>query len=776
MKGHQYLAITQQTASWLLTNTVPLRAVTHAIADLATKTSLSRSILAIGSLRASGTSDGRLVAIWNIDYLSNRGEESWAVIRLGEPYGFLNHPEIADEVFERMVFVANQRLQGLIVDPAFIPRHFENNVHTCIAGRGGDARQYRVGWSEQAVQTGSSETKAIAIVGPTRESDEFHRSIRDGIGALASLVRSTNELVAETGSRPLMESTLLADLVDWCRPSTQDSSELGPFALPDLDSTVDMDEAFATHDWTYENWIDSTSPLTSTQRAILNSDRLNKQPLRIVGAAGSGKTLLMMLLAMRRLLDAEENSVPVRLLYIVHNAAMLNTAKQRFITLGAERFLTDDSRRLEIASLLEYSRGILGESDSPVIHSDAFETKKYQREFVSEALDEVFEVRADLVAKGPILQYASQNDDVRLVLVGLVADEISVAIKGHGLARDKKRYTESDRRLSRLHGALSVSERLVVFEIFEKYHAKVFEALEMLDCDDVAVSLLARLYTPVWEMKRRKQGVDHIFVDEAHLFNENERRLFPMMTRGVSGHVPAVLAMDEAQQSRATSMPGLGLLGFDTVASETLHAIHRSARSIVLLAFHVIQRTSDLFGPDFPNFTTTSKSEVSDEHPLVAPPKLFVAGTHGLGNSVLRQVQKLRKNNIRQIAVICHAERYWAELTSRLSAAQLPFVVLEQRGEHLNQSRPIVVLSRPETAGGQEFDAVICVGLEQGVVPPRIDGNTALAAALEQQALREMYLAFTRARYQLHIVVSESSEPSQVLQYALNDGLLIRDA
>jgi len=41
---------------------------------------------------------------------------------------------------------------------------------------------------------------------------------------------------------------------------------------------------------------------------------------------------------------------------------------------------------------------------------------------------------------------------------------------------------------------------------------------------------------------------------------------------------------------------------------------------------------------------------------------------------------------------------------------------------------------------------VLSVGLEQGVVPPRVLNNESLSASLEQQALREIYLAFSRAR------------------------------
>ena len=60
----------------------------------------------------------------------------------------------------------------------------------------------------------------------------------------------------------------------------------------------------------------------------------------------------------------------------------------------------------------------------------------------------------------------------------------------------------------------------------------------------------------------------------------------------------------------------------------------------------------------------------------------------------------------------------------------MPFRILTVRGESSVSDEPIVVLTRPEFVGGQEFDAVVAVGVEQGLVPPRIIGHPAMAAAV----------------------------------------------
>jgi superfamily I DNA/RNA helicase len=139
------------------------------------------------------------------------------------------------------------------------------------------------------------------------------------------------------------------------------------------------------------------------------------------------------------------------------------------------------------------------------------------------------------------------------------------------------------------------------------------------------------------------------------------------------------------------------------------------------------------------------------------------AGQEGVGAESLRQIRALRRDNLRQIGIVCHAERYWEEINSALSNGQVAFIRLNQRGERLDTSSPLVAVARPETIGGQEFDAVLAVGLEQGVVPPRVSSNQALSVALEQQALREMYVSFTRARYRLVLVNSNRSAPTAII-------------
>lgn len=70
---------------------------------------------------------------------------------------------------------------------------------------------------------------------------------------------------------------------------------------------------------------------------------------------------------------------------------------------------------------------------------------------------------------------------------------------------------------------------------------------------------------------------------------------------------------------------------------------------------------------------------------------------------------------------------------------------------------------------------MIVVGLESGTVPPRTQGSVALRATLDEWALREMYLSFTRAREAVVVINGPGSQPSPLLKEVLDRKLLTRD-
>ncbi|HEY4219149.1 MAG TPA: UvrD-helicase domain-containing protein [Gemmatimonadaceae bacterium] len=766
--------ITQPTADWLLGKTGVLDALHAVLLDAQTRSHLSAVEMVEGPIRFS--SAGNVLVFWHADYLSGTGDEDWGFIELDGGFGLAGVPEISREVLEREIYVVNQRLQGYLIDGAFIHRAHPNGVHTCLAGRGTEARHYSVGYIERDVAAGASTVHAAVCSGPSRELSELTAATIKTGADLGDLVSKASLLIEPTRKRQAAPSDFLPELRRALAPYFQAAAydEYGAVNVDTGTHAITDRDYFRTVGWTYRDWLNSNSCLSSAQRKILESNAVEKHPIRIVGPGGSGKTLLMQLLAISRLKLATEQGKPIRILYLAHNSKMAETIRHRFSVLQGTDDFSGGERELDVRTLAEYGRIELDLDENQVIDPDAHEAKEFQLDVIDGALEEAFAAHQSIVEQSPLFREVASNEALRPIMIRLIMSEISTAIKGHGLTNDPKRYIESERRLSRLHGVLTPDERRVIFDTFRRYHRFVFEECRVLDSDDIALSLLGKLRSPIWELKRRELGYDFLFVDETQLFNENERRLFSFITKSTLPHVPIVLALDEAQDLYGQTSAGFAALGIANVASENLSSIHRSTRAIVKLAFFVIQRSTDLFGPDFPDFTGIAEQMEDDTQPPASPPVVtFVPEDQDrLGRFVVKRIRSMRKQNLRRIAVICYAEQHWSHLLDELRKTDLPLRVLENRGERLPAGEPVVALSRPPDIGGQEFDAVILTGLEAGVVPPRVLDNDALAVAVEQQLLRELYLGITRARFQLEVVVSRGAAVTPVLASAQTAGAL----
>lgn len=770
-----YLAITQQTCSWLLSHPAVITSF-HQILISEEISALHKSEFAAGPFRMAGTTDGRLLAAWNREYLSGTGHESWGILRLTGGNGLLSAEEISQQVLERVVYVFNQRLQSLIIDSDLIHRTWPNGSQTCLAGRGSEARQSSICYFEGNPGYAGLHSRAIISIGPADDFAELQKNIEREMPFLAPLVALADDVI-DIKRRPLLESPSFTDLRLALASPQQAKLEFDKVnSTADHRPSRDNNSTFTTAHWSYDNWINSGA-LNNSQRRVLESNALLGHPVRVIGPAGSGKTLMMQLMAMRQLRSAQEKGLKIKILYIVHNAPMATMVSDRFRVLGGEEYLTNPDQNLRITSLSDYGRQVTGLSDSMVIDKDASKTKNFQINQVRESLRNVLNKNPEKLKNSKLLNQVINNEELFLVFAALVAVEISNVIKGRGLFDDEKRYVSSEISFSRLHSVLSISERSVVYDCFKDYHKTIFEEYEMLDSDDVAISLLGRIRTPLWELKRKRDGFDFIFVDEAQLFNENERRLFPYLSNGKTLHVPLALALDEAQDIFAFSSAGLATLGIGDVENENLPSNHRSTREIVDLAFHIIQQTTDLFSADFPDFQKIEERMVPSNHPLASPPSIIRCNDEqpSFGRFVVKQVQKMRASNVRQIAVVCHAEMYWHDLLDQFKNSQLPLHIIEQRGEKITPDQPLVVLSRPLFIGGQEFDAVLSVGLEQGVMPPRVVDNVTLAAAVEQQILREMYLIITRARYRYAALLNKTALPNTIIEDACQKGLMSRE-
>ena len=410
----KYLAITQKTADWLIRTPNALKSILTELDSITQTQSLKEGVLAVGSLRACADKSN-VLCLWNTDYTTASGSEEWGFILLVPENGLFSNRSIIAEVFERSLFVINQRLQALLLpDDRYIHRNLGDNIHCCLAGRGVHARQYSIGYIEGVYSVDDSEIRSILTVGPWGGGiEQIKRLVQKEGQHIEDLIQSAVNILNDAAKRPAIDSTAFMGLRQYFLPQSLTRGlvpdKLPIVEVPELEEVnISQNRAYETLSWDYEKWIDEENGLSDTQRAILVGDVLLKQPLRLIGAAGSGKTLLMHLLCIRRLEDARKNNQPIRILYVVHNNDMADTMINRFVTLGAEKYLEEKSeQRLIISTLFGYSKERLGLPETAIIDKDAYQTKIFQRDVVKKCIKDVISNSTNKIEKSYFLKELS---------------------------------------------------------------------------------------------------------------------------------------------------------------------------------------------------------------------------------------------------------------------------------------------------------------------------------------------------------------------------------
>ena len=758
-----YFGTTQQTAGWLMDHEPIRRALLDQLCDASAVDVLCRGLFRHGPVRIAFDAKADLLSFWNIDYLTGVGDEGLGFIRLAAPNGLLGMPNIKLEAFERALTVLNYRLRNLIFESAFYHQDFEDGSHKVLAGRGSEARAYSIGYIEEqlTLRGQASSRKIVMCVGPEANWQRAGAAASGERALVPSLSQSlADHITGVTEPSYLITEMALPDLRHAITPPVQQPllSEVTRRTAP---LAVDPSKKYQTAGWTYKQWTSDGTTLSKDQIDILYGDGILQHPMRIIGPAGAGKTLLMQLMAMRL---QETSSGPMRILFVTHNAPMEVAIRERFAVLGAEQFGLINN--INVTTLERYARETIGLEDINLLEATSADSKKAQASLVMEAFATAAKVKSQIVNSSSIL--STINGDLE-AFAEFIRSDFSIAIKARNLQDSRSDYVNASVSLGKLHGILEPDERDVVYLAFQLYQ-EMLEELEALDSDDVALSMIARLGSAAEKRRRKALGFDYIFVDEAQLFNENERRVFQYLSNGKRPYLPIVIALDEGQQFFGESRVGLALLGIRDAERETLKVNHRMSRTIAELAFQIVSQSTDLFNVDFPDYTkdTITLESGDEDKPLVVK----VSHNELISNAVAKVVRSCRREGMREIALVCFNINYWPELVERLpeKLKDLDFSVMLQRGERPH-GHMFTTLCRPSVVGGQEFDAVVAVGIEQGVVPKKVS-NSSLQSSLEQQALRDVYVTFSRARHRLFLVIGHGAELAPMMEIAHERGLI----
>lgn len=600
---------------------------------------------------------------------------------------------------------------------------------------------------------------------------------------------SSAEEVENTNFRKFIES-FDAALAKAGSPVGEPSSEVGPLAETGLGETQPGTGSL------FRSFGDWMVALTDQQRAFITAPVRHAH--RIEGAAGTGKTLSLMLKAVYELRKAEEEGRSCHIVFITHSEATRASIENVLDVIDADagfqrrqREQSEQSLSLRTLSQLCAEKLRHAISESEFIDRDAMGSKEYQRLYIAEAIDEA--LQHDLPAHSKFMTPAFvelMQKESSWYLAQVFQHEISVLIKGRAAERFDVYRDASPVRYGL--PAISAADKAFSFAVFKRYRDKL-ALTGQFDTDDVVLTAIGQLDTPIWKRRRQREGFDSIFIDETHLFNINELHLFHYFTKG-DGSFPIVYSIDKSQ---AVGDPGWSTAEMEqavgcasNVASETecppdesvrVATVFRSSPEIVDLALCIVASGATLFTNfENPLAQSTSAFTSQEESLCVSPRYIEAPNEEALVEMAFERVEQVRSElgcSRADVLVCALDENLVQRMVDFAQERKRPLKQLVKRGDiaAVDQAAAagMYVVGHADYVGGLEFAAVVLVGIDDGRVPP-VQGTQAEAARhfLTYAAHNRLYVAVTRAKYRVEVLGEAARGISRILAPAVQAGLI----
>lgn len=519
--------------------------------------------------------------------------------------------------------------------------------------------------------------------------------------------------------------------------------------------------------------------LTKTQHEFVFDDNING-PVRLQGPAGTGKTLSLILKAIYLLDKAEKNQQECKIIFFSHSKATRNAIRNIFDAISEGRWTGErmgSSQSIEITTLHEYclDKVIKEIQDFEVLERDAMDSKQLQYFTICEAYKKVYD--QSYTTYKPLLSqelksFIDTHSASPEIICGMLQHEFSVMIKGKaGTSLEKYR------KLPSLSSGLPVGnedDKGFTFQIFSEYQSHL-EKAQQYDTDDIVLSAVQQLDSPIWRRRRKQSAFDYVFIDEAHLFNLNEMLAFHFFTKD-SDQYPIVFSIDISQ--------AIGDQGSETESYLSLYSQHNASyKKELALVFRCSQYITDLA------MSITASGAILFSHfrnPYRKAESAFTLKQEALSKiptyeMVMNDAEMIERAIMcaedmmtsmhcsgGEIAIIAFSEELYNNLLGKLGKENV--TEIKQRGDinakRLATQNRTYVLSMPEYIGGLEFFGVILVGVDDGRVPPSTREDIS-QNYLSFSAYNKLYVSVTRAKYQINILGANDFGKSRCLDYSI---------
>ncbi|MER1319159.1 UvrD-helicase domain-containing protein [Klebsiella pneumoniae] len=523
-----------------------------------------------------------------------------------------------------------------------------------------------------------------------------------------------------------------------------------------------------------------TKNLTESQKKFVFSESFGPDILK--GAAGTGKTLSLILRSVVQLKNAKKTDNQLRAIFITHSIATKNNIENLIASNGGDEFINSGKlQSIEVTTLQEWCINNLGNriSATEYLDSDALESKQLQLLYINEALEDFFikDYAGSLNFISPKLKKFFGNNDPWGISI-LLQEEISTYIKGRA-GDDLKTYMS----LPRTKNIIPIEnddDFKTIFSIYNKYQEKLI-ALNLFDSDDITLSALKETSTPIWKRRRMTAGFDIMYIDETHLFNINELSLFHNLLKPNSNHI--VFTMDRSQATGDTTITKEDVakeLDANLANEHGLSAVFRSSEHIINLASCVLASGATLFQElenPLAESMTGHTSLIEDKCcvPYIIT-KQNASEVYRASFSFVDHIAQELDISKSDVLIVPCTDQVFKELKKFAESNDKEYISIERRGDNLAveaaATNNLYVIGGMDYIGGLEFSVVVIVGADSDKFPEQSTYTGESLHFINYSSFNKLYVAITRAKYQIAFIAEKTQKISPLLETAVTEGLL----
>lgn len=536
--------------------------------------------------------------------------------------------------------------------------------------------------------------------------------------------------------------------------------------------------------WSYESQYQN---LTELQKEVVDDDALDS-PLRIDGAAGTGKTMSMIMRAYRLLESHQKGGSPFRTIFFTHSQSTFQRTLDAFRNYpNSCKYLDPNSpQHIEFVTLSDYCANFASIPLTSLLERDAGDAKTFQLMLVETVLsspDITNKVRTFRPLISPEL--CDMFDEKKTspgALYNMLQHEFSVQIKGRTDSTIDTYY-----QIPPIPNGLPCStkkDKELIFSLFIAYQ-NALKAEGSFDVDDVVMEALARLNAPIWRRERAVSGYDYIFVDEMHLFNINEQSVFHFLTRDLyQTKIPICFALDYSQAvgDRGNISADYIECTFDKAIRKKYHTVFRNSPQITDFCASIAASGVLMFRDQFsdPYHDTHSDFLLEDEAKSRVPSLYEYDSDDEMLASLDQHLQNIVRDlrcNPRDIVVIAFDSKFYSEQGIRELCCQtgrsFTSLCAGQRDSGGRVPAENYVLASPYDINGMEFQAVVLLGVDEGRVPQTMGTSDISQHFIKYSAYNLLYLSASRAKYRLTILGNRLKGRSSCLDHSIEAGYLV---